>query len=169
MSIDLSSCYFLIFAFFLPRIPGNITYFGRSVTTLGQKPLYSEYDYILAYSTYDSDRKGSCGFPIDNQSAMSSYNITTDSGPSLSPSFSSPVFPSSPPMRSRSRSPSQSPSQSPIRRSRSPSPSISPSSSPSNSPSSSFSFPKTAGSLSSNVSGPGTFTLMELLSGMIMR
>ena len=220
LSVYMPTCHLfnLLLSFFLSilsAILGNITFFNRDASTLGQKPLYSKYDYILAYTTYNSRRMGSCGFPLGDKSAISSYNITMGSEPSLSPSFSSPVSPSP---SIGSRSPSRSPSQTPIRPSRSPSrpnqspslsptgssplfislapsrspisslspsgsspisPSLSPSSknypflNPTFSPSSnspSFSLnPKTAGSASSGVSGPGPCTLMALLSGMIMQ
>ena len=171
MSLIQSSFYFSI----LPAILGNITFFDRDASTLGQKPLYSKYDYILAYTTYNSRRMGSCGFPLGNQSAISLYNITIGSGPSLSPSFSSPVSPS-PPIGSRS--PSQTPSQSlslspsgssPISPSLSPSTNKYPFLNPTKSPSFTFLNPKTAGSASSGVSGPGLCTLMTLLSGMIIQ
>ena len=104
---------------------------------------------------------GSCGFPLGNESAISG------SEPSLSPSFSSPVSPSP---SIGSRSPSRFPSGSSLI-----SPSLSPSSknypflNPTKSPSFTFLNPKTAGSASSGVSGPGPCTLMALLSGMIMQ
>ena len=174
MSSIQSSFYFSI----LPAILGNITFFDRNASTLGQKPLYSKYDYILAYTTYNSRRMGSCGFPLGNQSAISSYNITIGSGPSLSPSFSSPVSPSLP---IGSRSPSQTPSRPSQSLSLSPSgsspisPSLSPLTNkypflnPTKSPSFTFLNPKTAGGASSGVSGPGPCTLMTLLSGMIIQ
>ena len=135
MSFIQSSFYFSI----LPAILGNITFFDRDASTLGQKPLYSKYDYILAYTTYNSRRMGSCGFPLGNQ-------IAIGSGPSLSPSGSSPI------------SPSLSPSTNKY-----------PFLNPTKSPSFTFLSPKTAGSASSGVSGPGLCTLMTLLSGMIIQ
>ena len=172
LSVYMPTCHLfnLLLSFFLSilsAILGNITFFNRDASTLGQKPLYSKYDYILAYTTYNSRRMGSCGFPLGNESAISSYNITMGSEPSLSPSFSSPVSPSP---SIGSRSPSRFPSGSSLI-----SPSLSPSSknypflNPTKSPSFTFLNPKTAGSASSGVSGPGPCTLMALLSGMIMQ
>ena len=132
----------LISSFLLPPILGNITYYSREASSVGQRPLYSTYDYILTYTTYGATKLGSCGFPITYQRVNFPLNMTDDISaaptfsPSASPSFIAPAV-----------SPSASPSF------------IAPTVSPSASP---FSF-KTAGQ-SSGDSGP-SLDWMTLLSG----
>ena len=80
----------------MPPILGNITYYSREASYVGQIPLYSTYDYIQTYTTYGATKLGSCGFPITYQRVNFPLNMTDDISaaptfsPSASPSFISP-------------------------------------------------------------------------------
>ena len=80
----------LISSFLLPPILGNITYYSREASSVGQRPLYSTYDYILTYTTYDATKLGSCGFPVTYQRVNFPLNMTDDisAAPTFSPSAS---------------------------------------------------------------------------------
>ena len=80
----------LISSFLLPPILGNITYYSREASSVGQRPLYSTYDYILTYTTYGATKLGSCGFPVTYQRVNFPLNMTNDisAAPTISPAAS---------------------------------------------------------------------------------
>ena len=91
--LSLPSTHTQSFYFFF-RFQGNISFYLKETSDIGQKPLRSKYDFISAYTTFFSQIIGSCGFPITYQSATSLTNSTSNPYPSPSPTPYSPFAPS---------------------------------------------------------------------------
>ena len=66
--------YFSCFSFII--ITGNITFYRRSSSLVGQSPLTSNDQFDSAYTLRNTIEIGSCGFPISYQEGVYPFNIS---------------------------------------------------------------------------------------------
>ena len=69
-------CSFSLFHLLCFVILGNVSFYKRSASWIGQSPLTSLYEGLTAYSTFNTTLEGSCGFSVSYHEGVYPFNNT---------------------------------------------------------------------------------------------